>query len=84
MLAGNAPRKPNGDLIGSAETLNNTDSIFSMTEHGAYVWPSYGVVAIVLLLLVVQTLRALKRTARELEQTEKRIKSPASKVGSGE
>jgi heme exporter protein CcmD len=55
-----------------------------MTEHGAYVWPSYGIVAVVLLLLVVQTLRAFKRTAKELEQAEARIKSPTSKTEPGE
>ncbi len=78
------PRKPNGNLIGSVRTLDNTDSILSMTEHGAYVWPSYGIVAIVLLLLVVQTLRALKRTAKELEQAETRVKSSTSKLEPGE
>lgn len=53
--------------------MSDANSILSMTEHGAYVWPSYGIVALVLLALVVQSLRALKRTARELEQAEQRI-----------
>ena len=84
MLARHVPRKPKVNLIGSVRTLDNTDSILSMTEHGAYVWPSYGIVAVVLLLLVVQTLRAFKRTAKELEQAEARIKSPTSKTEPGE
>lgn len=71
-------------MIGSVGTLDNTDSILSMTEHGAYVWPSYGIVAFVLLLLVIQTLRSLKRTAQELKQAEQRMKSPVSKSESGE
>lgn len=53
--------------------MSDTNSILSMTEHGAYVWPSYGIVAFVLLALVIHSLRALKRTAKELEQAEQRI-----------
>lgn len=64
--------------------MENTDSILSMTEHGAYVWPSYGIVAAVLLLLVIQTLRTLKKTAQELDQAEQRMKLSASKSGPGE
>lgn len=84
MLARGEPRKPKGDLIGSVGTLENTDSILSMTEHGAYVWPSYAVVTVVLLLLVIQSLRALKRTTRELEQAEQRVRAPSANPESGE
>jgi len=50
--------------------VSNTDSILSMTEHAAYVWPSYGIVAVVLIGLVVVTVRALKNTRAALDRAE--------------
>lgn len=50
--------------------MSNTDSILSMTEHGAYVWPSYGIVTLVLVGLVVFSLRVLKNTRAELDRAE--------------
>ncbi|MBO6521717.1 MAG: heme exporter protein CcmD [Rhodospirillales bacterium] len=41
-----------------------------MTKHAGYVWPSYGIAALVLVGLVVLSLRALKRTRAELERIE--------------
>ena len=41
-----------------------------MTEHGAYVWPTYGLAAVVLIGLVVLSLRALGRSRAELERIE--------------
>ncbi len=55
--------------------MSNTDSILSMTEHGAYVWPSYGIVALVLIGLVVVSLRALKNTRAALDRAEARGES---------
>lgn len=55
--------------------MSDANSILSMTEHGAYVWPSYGIVALVLIGLMVQSLRALKRTRHELERAEQRLQS---------
>ena len=42
-----------------------------MTRHVAFVWPSYAVTAVLLIGLVVTSLRALKRTASDLERAEK-------------
>ncbi len=50
--------------------MTDTNSILSMTEHGAYVWPSYGLVAFVLIGLVVLSIRALGNSRTELERTE--------------
>lgn len=50
--------------------MNNTETILSMTKHAGYVWPSYGIAALVLVGLVVLSLRALKRTRAELERIE--------------
>jgi len=50
--------------------VNNTDSILSMTKHGAYVWPSYIIAAVLLAGLVAFSLRALRKTATELEKIE--------------
>jgi len=50
--------------------MTDTNSIFSMTEHGAYVWPTYAIAAFVLIGLVVISLRALKRSRTELERAE--------------
>jgi heme exporter protein CcmD len=52
------------------DIVSNTDSILSMTEHGAYVWPSYGIVTLVLVGLVVFSLRVLKNTRAELDRAE--------------
>lgn len=50
--------------------MTDTNSILSMTEHGAYVWPTYGLAAVVLIGLVVLSLRALGRSRAELEHIE--------------
>lgn len=52
------------------DIVSNTDSILSMTEHGPYVWPSYGIVTLVLVGLVVFSLRVLKNTRAELDRAE--------------
>jgi len=41
-----------------------------MTKHGAYVWPSYIIAAVLLAGLVAFSLRALRKTATELEKIE--------------
>jgi len=50
--------------------MNNTDSILSMTKHGAYVWPSYVLAAVLLIGLVALSLRALRKTREELQRVE--------------
>ncbi|MFB0951887.1 MAG: heme exporter protein CcmD [Rhodospirillales bacterium] len=50
--------------------MTDTNSILSMTEHGAYVWPTYGLAAVVLIGLVVLSLHALARSRAELENIE--------------
>ncbi len=53
--------------------MTDTNSILSMTEHGAYVWPTYGLAAIVLIGLVIISLRALSRSRAELERAEQQF-----------
>jgi heme exporter protein D len=50
--------------------MTDTNSILSMTEHGAYVWPTYGLAAVVLIGLVVLSLHALARSRAELKHIE--------------
>lgn len=50
--------------------MSDTYSILSMTEHGAYVWPSYGIAAVILIGLVVVSLRAYRRTLAALSDAE--------------
>lgn len=50
--------------------MTDTSSILSMTEHGAYVWPTYGLAALILVGLVIISLRALKQSRDELERAE--------------
>lgn len=50
--------------------MSDTNSILSMTEHGAYVWPSYGIAALILIGLVVVSLRAYRRTLAALSDAE--------------
>lgn len=51
--------------------MANSDSILSMTEHAAFVWVSYAIVAVVLMGLVVFSLRALRRTEADLAEVER-------------
>lgn len=50
--------------------MTDSNSILSMTEHGAYVWPVYIIAAVLLVGLVVTSLNALKQTRTELQRTE--------------
>lgn len=40
----------------------------SMGGYGAYVWPSYGLTAVVMLVLLVASLRGLKSTQTEFDR----------------
>jgi len=52
---------------------------FSMGGYGAYVWPSYGLCAVIMLALLIFSLRSLKTT----EHTFERLKSEtAPKINS--
>lgn len=53
--------------------MTDANSILSMTEHGAYVWTSYGLAAFVLIGLVVLSIRALGRSRVELDHAEREI-----------
>ena len=44
------------------------NEFFSMGGYGIYVWSSYGICAIVLLLNVVQPIMRERRTIRELQK----------------
>lgn len=50
--------------------MENSNTIMSMTEHAGYVWPSYGIAALVLIGLVVLSLRAFRKSRDELERLE--------------
>ncbi len=51
--------------------MASSDSILSMTQHGAFVWPSYAIAAVVLAGLVALSLRALRRTEVDLAEAER-------------
>jgi heme exporter protein D len=44
----------------------------AMGGYAAYVWPAYGITAVVLVGLVVQSLRAYRLRQRELERLQGR------------
>jgi heme exporter protein D len=44
------------------------NDFFSMGGYGAYVWSSYGICAVVLLLNVIQPIIRERRTIRELQK----------------
>lgn len=46
-------------------------SFFDMGGYAAYVWPAYGVAALVLVALVWRSLRALRASERDLAEAEK-------------
>lgn len=43
-------------------------AFFSMGGYGAYVWPSYGLTALVLVVLLVASVRGLKSTEAEFNR----------------
>ena len=43
---------------------------FSMGGYGSYIWSSYGVTAIAMIVLLLATLRGLHNSRRELDQLE--------------
>lgn len=53
--------------------MENSNTIMSMTEHAGYVWPSYGIAALVLIGLVVLSLRAFRKSRDELERLESQM-----------
>ena len=42
--------------------------LLSMGGYGAYVWPSYGLTAVVMLVLLVASVRGLKSTQSEFDR----------------
>ncbi len=44
------------------------NDFFSMGGYGAYVWSSYGICAVVLLINVIQPIMKERRTVRELQK----------------
>jgi heme exporter protein D len=44
---------------------------FAMGGYAAYVWPAYGVAALVLIVLLVQSWRSARRRDAELEQVRR-------------
>lgn len=50
--------------------MDNPNSILSMTEHGAYVWPCYVIAALILIGLVALSVRGLQRAQNDLARVE--------------
>jgi heme exporter protein D len=50
--------------------LNDLSSYFAMGGHGVYVWSSYAVTAIVLVVLLAASLVGLRRRESELRRLE--------------
>ena len=53
---------------------------FAMGGYAAYVWPAYGIVALVLVGFLVSSLRALKENRRRLTLLEDRIREARNKL----
>ncbi len=53
----------------------NWQEFFAMGGYGFYVWVSYGLCAVVLILLIVYPVRQRKRLLRQLALKQKRIQS---------
>ena len=55
--------------------MSTLNEFLSMGGYGAFVWPSYGVSAIILVSLIVLSIRHLKKIERELKPLEQDRKS---------
>ena len=53
---------------------------FAMGGYAAYVWPAYGIVALVLVGFLVSSLRTLKENRRRLTLLEDRIREARNKL----
>lgn len=53
---------------------------FSMGGYGAYIWPSYGLSAALLLALLVSSIRSLKSTEAEFERLKAAANSQKQKM----
>jgi heme exporter protein D len=50
--------------------MDNLSSYFTMGGHAGYIWPSYALTAIVMLVLLVTSLRSLRTNEAELKSLE--------------
>ncbi len=50
--------------------MEQIESFFAMGGYGAYVWPAYGLTAIVMLTFLITTLRSLHQHRKSLEALE--------------
>lgn len=55
--------------------MSTMTEFLSMGGYGAFVWPSYGASAIILTILIVLSLRHLRKIERELKPLEQDRKS---------
>lgn len=60
--------------------MDSFSSFLSMGGHGGFVWPSFGITVLVLVVLLVTSLRSLK--ARE--STLAKLRGGATETGRGE
>jgi heme exporter protein D len=62
----------------SEKAMQGLRDFFEMGGYGAYVWPAYGITALVMLALLVTTLRGLsarQKAVSELEPLRRRQKN---------
>lgn len=48
---------------------------FSMGGYGSYIWASYGIAALAMIVLLIATLRGLRQSKTELDQLETVLKA---------
>jgi heme exporter protein D len=53
----------------------------NMGGYGGYVWPAYGIAALVLIALVWDSLRGLRASERELAEAEKTVPRRRAREG---
>lgn len=46
---------------------------FSMGGYGAYIWPSYGLCAVIMLALLITSLRSLKSTEKTFDRLKAEV-----------
>ena len=62
--------------------MTELDSFLAMGEHGAFIWPAYGLTALVMIGFAVSSLRRLRREQRRLEHLQ--ADAPGRRGRSGE
>ena len=53
--------------------MSDLDTFFAMGGYGAFVWPSFGVTLVVLILVWIESAHRLKQNEQALAETEKSL-----------